>query len=62
MKFRDDGGRFRKRTDDERWPDPRERRIAQEIRALYAVCNRLRLENSARYLDDVKFYSGTVRK
>ena len=62
MKFRDDGGRFRKRTDDERWPDPRERRIAQEMRAMMAVNKRLWLENAAKYLDDVKFYSGPVWK
>lgn len=34
QRYRDARGRFRKPTDEERWPDPVERARAQSIRAL----------------------------
>lgn len=55
-------GRFRKPTDEERWPDPRERERIQRIRGYFnnPLIITATLRVIAQSLDDLKFISGQI--
>ncbi len=57
---RDAKGRFRKPTDEERWPNPDERERMQRIRGLFDCARAAYREFAVNALKDVEFASGKV--
>ncbi len=60
MKVRDAHGRFRKRTAEERWPDPRERKIATDMREMVDAMKPMWAQMALRWLRDVDIYTRRV--
>lgn len=60
MRYRDARGRWRKPTDEERWPNERERKIAQNMREMMDSLKPMWAKSVVQSLNDVQFYSGEV--
>ena len=60
MMRRDIRGRFRKPTDEERWPDPADRARMQRIRTYFELAKAAYLDGMAARLDDIKALRGKV--
>lgn len=60
MRYRDARGRWRKPTDEERWPNERERKIVQNMRDMMDSLKPMWARSVIQSLNDVQFYSGEV--
>lgn len=58
--YRDSRGRFRKPTDEERWPDPAVRASRKKIASYFAVAKDAWAAAQKQSLKDLEFISGRV--
>lgn len=62
MTYRAANGRFRKPTDEERWPNPTERERIQRIRGYFGLAKAEWLRVMDQQLRDIQALEGTVWK